>query len=95
MWNRLEVSRARDPDDVGVYHAKSSAGAGYACFGNRTKWRLMGAVLLLFRWLSNVSIQNFDMWGGVYDMAQTDSSLLNPVPIAELRLAELQCRIKI
>ena len=44
----------------------------------------MGAALLLFWRLPNVKCIASRMWG-VYDTAQTDSNLYNPVPIAESR----------
>ena len=43
--------------------------AGCPNFGNRTRWRRMHVVLLLFRPLPNVGMQNFGMWG-MYDLAK-------------------------
>ena len=37
MWNRLEVSRARDPENAGVYRAKNSSDAGYPSFFKSNK----------------------------------------------------------
>ena len=44
----------------------------------------MHAVLVLFRPLPNVGIQNFVMWG-MYNLAKTYRSIGNPLPIAESR----------
>ena len=44
----------------------------------------MHAVLVLFRPLPNVGIQNFDMWG-MYNLAKAYRSIENPLPIAESR----------
>ena len=44
----------------------------------------MHAVLVLFRPLPNVGIQNFGMWG-MYNLAKAYRSIENPLPIAESR----------
>ena len=44
----------------------------------------MQAVLLLFRPLPNVGIQNFGMWS-MYNLAKAYRSIKNPLPIAESR----------
>ena len=44
----------------------------------------MHAVLVLFRLLPNVGIQNFGMWG-MYDLAKAYRSIKNPLPIAKSR----------
>ena len=46
--------------------------------------RQMHAVLVLFRPLRNVGIQNFGMWGK-YNLAKAYSSIKNPLRIAESR----------
>ena len=57
---------------------KNSAEAVYPNLGNRTRSRQMHAVLLLFRPLLNVGIQNFGMWG-MYDLAKTYRSIEKPI----------------
>ena len=53
-----------------VYHcAKNSAGFPNSCWNRRTRWRKIHAVLLLFRPLPNVGIQNFGMWD-MYNLAK-------------------------
>ena len=44
----------------------------------------MRAVLVLFRPLPNVGIQNFGMWG-LYNLAKAYRSIKSPLPIAESR----------
>ena len=44
----------------------------------------MQVVLVLFRQLPNVGIQNFGMWG-IYNLAKAHRSIKKPSPIAELR----------
>ena len=71
------VEQTRYPVKVTrVYHAKIAllnANEGY-----RTKWRQKEAVLYLFRWVPNVCIYHFGMWG-----VKTYTSLQNPVQISE------------
>ena len=64
--------------------AKNSAGFPNTCWKNQTRWRQMHAVLVLFRPLPNVGIQNFGMWG-MYNLAKAYRSIENPLPIAESR----------
>ena len=51
---------------------------------NKTRWRQKHVVLVLFRPLPNVGIQNFGMWG-MYNLAKAYSNIKNPLPIAESR----------
>ena len=47
----------------------------------------MHAVLVLFRPLPNVGIQNFGMWG-MYNLAKAYRSIKNPLPIAESKTGQ-------
>ena len=51
---------------------------------NQTQSRQMHAVLVLFRPLLNVGIQNFGMWG-MYNLAKACRSITNRLSIAESR----------
>ena len=65
-----------------VYHcAKNSVGFPNTCWKSDTITRKMHAVLVLFRPLPNVGIQNFSMWG-MYDLSKAyrsmQKSIANP-----------------
>ena len=64
------------------YCAKDSAGFPNSCWNHRIRLRKMHAVLLLFRPLPNVGIQNFGMWG-MYNLAKANRGIQKS--IAELR----------
>ena len=64
--------------------AKNSAGFPNTCWKVDTINRQLHAVLVLFRPLPNVGIQNFGMWD-MYNLAKAYSSIKNPLPIAESR----------
>ena len=58
-----------------VYHcAKNSDGFPNTCWKSDTITRQMHAVLVLFRPLPNVGIQNFSMWG-MYDLSKAYRSM--------------------
>ena len=69
-----------------VYHcAKNSGGFPNTRWKSDTITRQMHAVLVLFRPLPNVGIQNFSMWG-MYDLSKAyRKACKNPLPIAESR----------
>ena len=50
--------------------------------GNRTRWKQMHAVSLLFRPQPNIGTQNFGMWG-MHNLAKAYRSIKSPLPIAE------------
>ena len=61
-----------------VYHcAKNSGGFPNTCWRSDTITRQMHAVLVLFRPLPNVDIQNFGMWG-MYNLAKAYGNTENP-----------------
>ena len=64
--------------------AKNSTRFPNACWKNQARQRQMHVVLMLFRPLPNVGIQNFGMWG-MYTLAKAYRSIENPLPIAESR----------
>ena len=58
-----------------VYHCvKNSGGFPNTCWKSDTITRQMHAVLVLFRPLPNVGIQNFSMWG-MYDLSKAYRSM--------------------
>ena len=60
-----------------VYHcAKNSGGLPNTCWKSDTITRQMHAVLVLFRPLPNVDIQNFGMWG-MYNLAKAYGNIEN------------------
>ena len=79
MWHKLGIPCTYD---ACVFRAKNNADANEAGDFPVEVEPNIGAVLLLFRWLPNAGIWNCGMWG-VYNLAKTDRSLLNPVSIAE------------
>ena len=61
-----------------VYHCtKNSGGFPNTCWKSDTITRQMHAVLVLFRPLPNVDIQNFGMWG-MYNLAKAYGNIENP-----------------
>ena len=61
-----------------IYHcAKNSGGFPNTCWKSDTITRQMHAVLVLFRPLPNVDIQNFGMWG-MYNLAKAYGNIENP-----------------
>ena len=62
-----------------VYHcAKNSSGFPNTCWKSDTITRQMHAILVLFRPLPNVDIQNFRIWG-MYNLAKAYGNIKNPV----------------
>ena len=64
--------------------AKNSTGFPNTCWKIRHDKGKCTRVLVLFRPLPNVGIQNLGMWG-MYDLANAYRSIKNPLPIAESR----------